>query len=69
MDLITSINMSDLLTLTLASIGLIICLYTNRNDFKNWHTFDAREKSYILRLPLLLIVGIVILFVKIIQDS
>jgi hypothetical protein len=61
--------MSDLLTLTLVSIGLIIYLYSCKNDFKNWQNFDAREKSYTLRLPMLLIVVIIILIIKIIQDS
>jgi len=69
LDLITNINMSDLLTLTLTSIGLIICLYSNRNNLKNWQSFDGREKSYILRLPILLLGVIIILVIKIIQDS
>ena len=67
LDLIDN-HMSDKLTLLIVFCSFVFMIYFARNKFKNWKNLNNLERSYILRAPLLCIVGIIILIIKIISE-
>ena len=56
--------MNDNLTLGIFIIALIITVIISKNDFRKWGELEPKDKMYILRPIILMIVVIVILIYK-----
>ena len=60
--------MNDKIILTCLILALFGWIFLCRNDFRNWQELNSRDKFNIIRVPFIIVVGIILLTLKIIKD-